>query len=437
MPIYEWKGFDGRGRKASGVVDADSPRDARVKCKRQGNLVTDITEIRGGKKVRKGEENRPKQRKAAAPVNGQPGLSKLRERLQAARGRDRGAARTKKRTEEVATFVRQLATLTRAGIPITESLRAIIEQTENRRLNVVYRDIRERIAQGSPTADALSAHPEYFDELGVSMIRAGEASGHLDDVLLRLANYMQRQTRARNKVVAAMTYPAIMLIVGLAVVSILIAFVVPKITTMLESQGQELPLPTRILVGVSDFFREFWWIPVLAFVVGMAGFNLYYSTEKGRLAVDGRILKLPLFGDLLRKQAISRFAQTFSTLLRSGVSVVRCLEINRSTLGNKLMEKTVDQVRERILEGQDIATPIKASGVFPPLVGYMIAVGEQSGELDNMMSQVADSYEEEVDLAVQRFTSLIEPALIIALASLVGFIILAILLPVLQLTQSF
>jgi type II secretory pathway component PulF len=172
-------------------------------------------------------------------------------------------------------------------------------------------------------------------------------------------------------------------------------------------------------------------------VVGLAGFNLYYSTEKGRLAVDTRLLKMPLFGDLLRKQAISRFAQTFATLLRSGVSVVRCLEINRSTLGNKLMEKTVDQVRERIVEGQDIATPIKASGVFPPLVGYMIAVGEQSGELDSMMSQVADSYEEEVDLAIQRFTSLIEPALIITLAALVGFIILAILLPVLQLTQSF
>ncbi|MDA1260274.1 MAG: type II secretion system F family protein [Planctomycetota bacterium] len=436
MPIYEWKGFDSKGRKAGGVVDADSPRDARVKCKRQGSLVRDIDELRGGRKVKKGEGGPVKRKKGAAPAK-KDAMGKLRERLSAARGRDSGAARSKKRVEEVSTFVRQLATLTRAGIPITEALRAIIEQTAHKRLNVVYRDIRERIAQGAPTADALSAHPDYFDALAVAMIRAGEASGHLDDVLLRLANYMQRQTRTRNKVVAAMTYPAIMLVVGLLVVSILITFVVPKITTMLESQNQALPLPTRILVGASEFFRELWWIPVLVFVLGLASFNLYYSTEKGRLAVDGRMLKVPLFGDLLRKQAISRFAQTFSTLLRSGVSVVRCLEINRSTLGNRLMEKTVDEVRERILEGQDIATPIKASGVFPPLVGYMIAVGEQSGELDNMMSQVADSYEEEVDLAIQRFTSLIEPALIITLASLVGFIILAILLPVLQLTQSF
>lgn len=428
MPIYEWKGYDAKGKKASGVVDADSPRDARVKCKRQGALVTDVVELRRG-------GARAPRKQGAPPAN--PTLAKLRERLSAARGRDGGEARTKKRVEEVSTFVRQLATLTRAGIPITESLRAIIEQTSHKRLNVIYRDIRERISQGAPAADALAAHPGYFDELAVAMIRAGEASGHLDEVLLRLADYMQRQTRARNKVIAALTYPAIMLTVGLIVVSILITFVVPKITTMLQSQGQALPLPTRILVGVSDFFREFWWIPVIAFVLGLAAFNLYYSTDKGRLKVDGRVLKMPLFGDLLRKQAISRFAQTFATLLRSGVSVVRCLEINRSTLGNRLMEKTVDQVRERIVEGQDIATPIKASGVFPPLVGYMIAVGEQSGELDNMMLQVADAYEEEVDLAVQRFTSLIEPALIVTLAGMVGFIILAILLPVLQLTQSF
>lgn len=449
MPIYEWKGFDARGRKASGVVDADSPRDARVKCKRQGNLVTDVVELRGGKrhKVQSPTEvkqeraekraKRQEERVSGPPRGGKATLAHLKERLSAARGRDRGAARTKKRIEEVSTFVRQLATLTRAGIPITEALRAIIEQTDNKRLNVVFRDVRERIAQGTPTADALGAHPEYFDELAVAMIRAGEASGHLDEVLLRLANYMQRQTRTRNKVVAALTYPAIMLIVGVVVVSVLIAFVVPKITAMLTAQSQSLPLPTQILVAVSDFFRSFWWVPVLAFIAGLAAFNLYYSTEKGRLAVDSRMLRMPLFGDLLRKQAIARFAQTFATLLRSGVSVVRCLEINQSTLGNRLMEKTLEQVRERIVEGQDIATPIKSSGVFPPLVGYMIAVGEQSGELDNMMVQVAESYEEEVDLAIQRFTSLIEPLLIIVLAALVGFIILSILLPVLQLTSSF
>ncbi len=446
MPIYEWKGFDSRGRKASGVVDADSPRDARVKCKRQGKLVTDVVELRGGKKVRTESAAEALQAKSArkerraAEASGtyrQPLMARLKERFSAARGRDRGAVRTKKRIEEISTFVRQLATLTRAGIPITESLRAIIEQTENKRLNVLFRDIRERISQGSPTADALAGHPEYFDDLAVAMIRAGEASGHLDEVLLRLANYLQRQTKVRNKVVAALTYPAIMLIVGVIVVSILITFVVPKITAMLEAQDQSLPLPTQILVAISDFFRNFWWVPVLVFIGGLAAFNIYYSTERGRLRVDSRMLRMPLFGDLLRKQAIARFAQTFATLLRSGVSVVHCLEINQRTLGNRLMEKTISEVRERIVEGQDIATPIKASGVFPPLVGYMIAVGEQSGELDNMMVQVAESYEEEVDLSIQRFTSLIEPLLIIVLASMVGFIILSILLPVLQLTSSF
>ncbi len=428
MPVYEWKGFDAKGRKASGVIDADSPRDARVKCRRSGNLVTSVAEVRAGRKVRveKARSSKRDQR-----------LERLKAKLEAARGRGSGQARSRKRIEQVGAFIRQLATLTRAGIPITEALRAIIEQTDDKRMNVLLRDLRERITQGSPTADAMAAHPDYFDELAVAMVRAGEASGHLDEVLTRLAAFMQEQTRMRNKVAAALTYPLVMLTVGILVVAFLITIVVPKISTMLESQGRSLPLPTQILVGLSDFFRGYWWTLVLAFIFLMLVFNLVYSSAKGRLWVDRKLLDAPIFGDLLRKQAIARFARTFATLLRSGVSVVRCLEINRKTLGNKLLEQTLDEVRERILEGQDIATPIKKSGVFPPMLGYMIAVGEQSGDLDEMMEQVADAYQEEVELATQRFTSLIEPILIIFLAGMVGFIILAILIPVLQLTQSF
>ena len=269
------------------------------------------------------------------------------------------------------------------------------------------------------------------------MVRAGEASGNLDEVLTRLAAFMQEQTRVRNKVQAAMMYPIVMLVVGLCVVGALIAFVVPKITVILEGQGQALPLPTRILQTTSDFLTGYWYLPVLLVVFGLLVFNLVYSSPKGRMAIDTRILKMPVFGDLVRKQAIARFAQTFATLLASGVSVVRCLEINRTVLGNRLMEKTLDDVRSRILEGADIAGPIKASGVFPPLLGYMIAVGEQSGELDAMMFQIGETYQEEVELATQKFTSLIEPILILVMAVLVGFIVLAILWPVLQVTQTF
>ncbi|MGB0952189.1 MAG: type II secretion system F family protein [Planctomycetota bacterium] len=434
MPVYEWKGYDSGGKKASGVIDADSPRDARTKCKRQGNLVTDVVEIKGGKKKRMSLAKRPKAGKAGKE-NKQ--VAKLKKRLEAARGRKDGGVRSKGRTEEVATFTRQLSTLTRAGIPITEALRAIIEQTENKRLNILYRDIREKIAQGTPTADALAAHPDYFDNLNVSMVRAGEASGHLDEVLLKMSNFMQEQSKLRNKVQAAMMYPVVMLIVGLLVVALLIAIVVPKITVMLENQGSELPLPTRILQDTSDFLIGYWWILVIVGIFGMLAFNLVYSSPKGRLKIDTKLLRMPIFGDLLKKQAIARFAQTFATLLASGVPVVRCLEVNRTVLGNRLMENTIDDVRQKIIEGADIAGPIRASGVFPPLLGYMIAVGEQSGELDSMMLQIGDTYQEEVEIATQKMTSLIEPILILVLAVMVGFIILAILWPVLQMTSNF
>lgn len=442
MPIYEWKGFDSSGKKASGVIDADSPRDARVKCKRKNVLVTDMTETRGGRKVKKlkkGELAKSPHKKARKGKEsaGAKQLNRLRSQFEAARGRSSGSVRSKRRVDEVATFTRQLATLTRAGIPITEALRAIIEQTDQKRLNMLYRDLREKISQGMPTADALAAHPDYFDELNVSMVRAGEASGHLDEVLLKMSEFMQEQSRVRNQVQAAMMYPVVMMIVGFAVVAVLIAFVVPKITVMLANQKTALPLPTQILQNASDFLIGYWWVLFLLLIFGLLGFNLVYSSDKGRLKVDTNILKLPVFGDLLKKQAIARFAQTFATLLSSGVPVVRCLEVNRTVLGNRLMENTIDDVRQKIMEGADIAGPIKASGVFPPLLGYMIAVGEQSGELDTMMGQIGEAYQDEVEIATRKFTSLIEPVLILVLAVLVGFIIMAILWPVLQMTQNF
>lgn len=430
MPIYEWTGFDGKGRKATGVVDADSPREARVKLRRDKVLVTSTAEIKGGK------------RRAADTGSAKSSsfLSRLSMHLEAklhqARGKESGNLSTA-RMEEVGTFTRQLSTLSKAGIPVTEALRAIIEQTENKRLGILFRDIREKISQGAPTADALEAQPEYFDELYVSMVRSGEAAGRLDEVLERLADFISEQMKVRNKVVSAMMYPAIMLLVGLIVVAVLMTAVVPKITGMLLARGQTLPLPTRILESASEFLTGWWWAILLAGIFGSLAFNLYYASDKGRLAVDSRMLKIPVFGDLLVKQALSRFSQTFATLLRSGVPVVRCLEVTKTVLGNRLLENTVADVREKILEGADIATPIRQSGVFPALIGYMIAVGEQSGELDSMMEQVGSAYQEEVEIATQRFTSVIEPVLIVFLAVLVGFIVLAILLPILQMSQSF
>ncbi|MBT5100654.1 MAG: type II secretion system protein GspF, partial [Planctomycetes bacterium] len=253
MPVYEWKGFDARGKKASGVIDADSPREARLKLKRDRKLVTGVTEV--GKKKKSKAKGKKKAGKRSGP---QKRADALRERIEAARGRQ-GGKQTQKRLDLVSTFTRQMATLVKAGIPITEALRAIIEQCENRPLEMVLRDVREAISQGKPTADALATHPDWFNELYVSMVRSGEAAGHLDEVLERLAKFIQEQTRVRNKVQAAMTYPIVMLVIGLGVVAILLVAVVPKITAMLAGRGQELPLPTQILDSASGFLVAYWW----------------------------------------------------------------------------------------------------------------------------------------------------------------------------------
>lgn len=430
MPVFEWKGFNSKGKSVSGVVDADSPREARVKLRRDRVMVTGVKPIKGSAG--------PIVKKKGADLAKKKGLlsDELKAKLAKARGRE-GGPKGKGRLDEVSTFTRQLATLTRANIPITEALRAIIEQTDGRRLSVLYRDIRERISQGSATADALAAHPDYFDELYVSMVRSGEAAGRLDEVLDRLSVFLQEQARVRNKVTAALAYPIVMLVVGILIVAVLMVAVVPKMTEMISARGQSLPWPTQLLQNVSDFLSGWWWLLVLGFIFVMLLFNLYYSSDRGRLRIDRGLLRTPVLGELLAKQALSRFSRTFATLLRSGVPVVRCLEVTRTVLGNRLLENTVDGVREKILEGADIATPIKQSGVFPPLVGYMIAVGEQSGELDAMMEQVAESYQEEVEIATNKFTSLIEPVIILFLAGLVGFIVMAILLPIMKMSQAF
>lgn len=432
MPVFDWKGYNPKGKTVTGVIDADSPRDARVKLRRDKVMVTQVKPVKGSAGVL-----HSKKKSKVKLSRGALFSADLQEKLKKARGRDGGGAKSKKRLDEVGTFTRQLSTLSRANIPITEALRAIIEQTDNKRIGVVYRDIRERISQGANTADALAAHPEYFDELYVSMVRAGEAAGRLDEVLERLSVFLVEQARVRNKVASALAYPMIMLLVGLLIVSVLMVAVVPKITTMIKGRGQELPWATQFLQSSADFLVGWWWLLLLALVFIALLFNLYYSSEKGRLKIDSKILKAPVMGDMLAKQALSRFAQTFATLLRSGVPVVRCLEVTKTVLGNRLLENTIDGVREKILEGADIATPIKQSGVFPPLIGYMIAVGEQSGELDSMMVQVGESYQEEVEIATNRFTSLIEPVIILFLAGLVGFIVMAILMPIMQMSQSF
>ena len=291
---------------------------------------------------------------------------------------------------------------------------------------------RERITQGTSFGDALAEYPSYYSELYVNMIKAGEATGQVDTVLKRLADFLQRQRALQRKVVSALTYPALMIAIGLLVVSILMTFVVPKITAMLTDTGQVMPLPTRILIGISDGFKRYW----IVLPLGIAAISLIYSriykTRAGQLAIDRLKLRIPIVGELLRKSAIARFTRTLSTLLSSGVPAVRSLEIVQTVVGNRIVADATEHIRVRILEGTDIATPLKATGAFPAVVGYMVAVGEQSGQLESMLDNIADAYDEEIEVVTERITTVLEPIMIIFLAVVVGFIVWSIVLPILQ-----
>jgi general secretion pathway protein F len=407
MPVFQYKALDRDGNAVTGVLDADSPRDAREKLRHRRIFVSAIEPAESA--VSKAETPR--------------GLKTLLPRW---RGRNRG---------EIATVTRQLATLLSAGLPITEAFSAVVEQTQHRRIETVLRDIRERISGGFSLADALTYHPRYFTDLYINMVRSGEASGNLDLVLARVAEYLQRQNRLANKVTASLTYPAVLVLVGAGVIFILLNFAVPKILKVLENTDQVLPWPTQVLVSVSDFVQN-WWPLVFLGLIGAAGAYLALGrTERIGLWIDKAKLRVPVFGDLFRKTAVARFAITFSTLLKSGVPALEGLGIVAQVVNNRVLAVTLRTVRRLVTEGADISTPIKRSGVFPPVVGYMIAIGEESGQLENILDRVSEAYEEEVEIATQKLMALLEPLIILVLAVVVGFIVAAIIWPILKMSS--
>jgi general secretion pathway protein F len=422
MPIFEYKAYAAGGSIQSGVIDADTSREARNRLRRDNLLVKEIKELRGGKAP-------------GAKAGAKPGgkLAWVQNKL---RERQRSAGPSARNLDVLTAATRQMGTLLGSGIPLTETLKAMIEQAESRTVETMFREIRERVNQGTALAEALSEHPYMFSELYVNMVRAGEATGNVDVVLRRLADYLQGQRTLRRKVVSALTYPALMIGIGLIVVSILMAVVVPKITTMLADMNQTLPTPTRILILISDLFKNWWWAGFLGIAAISAIFErVYRRSDKGRLWIDRTLLRLPIVGELLRKQAVARFTRTLSTLLQSGVPAVQSLEITKTVVGNRVIADATDTIRKRILEGTDIATPLKQTGVFPAVVGYMVNVGEQSGELEQMLDRIATAYDEEIDITTERLTSVLEPIMIVFLAVVVGYIVISIVLPILQIGQ--
>jgi general secretion pathway protein F len=423
VPIYEYKAYVKGGSVKTGVIDADTPREARQRLRKENILVKEL-KPRGKAKAPKARATRTKGAVARERTSFLAHLRGLRGGARGPRGRD---------LELVAAITRQLGTLLGAGIPLTESLKAIIDQSQTRRIETKFREIRERITQGTPFGDALSEHPDLFSDLYVNMVRAGEATGQVDVVLRRLADFLANQRALQRKVVSALTYPMLMIIIGMLVVAILMGVVVPKITDMLTDTGQTMPTPTKILIGISTWFQRFWWALLLGIAAASFVIERIYKTPGGRLVIDRNLLRTPIIGELLRKQAVARFCRTLATLLESGVAAVKSLEITGSVVGNRVLANATDHIRIRILEGTDIATPLKATGAFPPVVGYMVAVGEASGELEQMLDRIADAYDEEIDVTTERVTSVLEPIMIVVLACVVGYIVWSIVLPILKL----
>ncbi len=415
MPVYAYKGTNQSGRSAKGTVSAESARAARAQLRGNGIFVTEIDEAAGG------DGGKSTVRGKAAPRRSGFSMElRLPQRIPPL---------------ERAMATRQLATLVAAGVPLVEALSALVQQTEHRGLKSVFARVRDKVNEGSSLADALIS-TDKFDNLYVSMVRAGEASGALEAVLARVADYLEDQVRLNSRVMSILTYPIFMMLFAGVVVGVMVTFVLPQITELLLAQDLELPWYTVAVIGVSDFLRGYWWLVLIGMVAVAFAYRAIARTASGRHTLDRFWLGFPVIGRVIRYLAIARFTRTLGSLLASSVNIVQALGIARHVANNSVFEDAADTAKEAILEGAALAVPLRMSGQFPPLVTTMVEVGERSGDLEGMLIKVADTYEEQVETSVTRLTSLLEPILILLMVGVVGIIIMAVLMPMLQLTEN-
>lgn len=408
MPLYAYKGIGVSGKAVQGVRDAESPKVLRQLLRKDGIVVTDVS-ISKGKAVGAGK-----------------GLSKEVNFGQL-------FARVKK--TEIAAFTRQLATLLRAGIPLAEALGALFEQVENVTFKSVMDEVKSNVNEGSSLADALAKHPQVFDDLFVSMVRAGETAGNLDDVLGRLADFMESAAELKSKVQSAMVYPVIMVIVGTVIMAVLMIAVVPKITELFSAQGASLPLNTRFLIWSADVMGGYWWLLLILAVLGIVGFRKWAKSENGRPVWHGFVLRMPLVGPLVRQVAVARFARTMGTMLEAGVPMLRVLDTAKEVLGNAILVGVVEKAKSAVTEGESLAVTLRRSGEFPASVTHMIAVGERSGALEQMLLRISEAYEAEVDMKLGRLTSMLEPIMLVVMGGAVAFVVFSILMPMLEMQR--
>ncbi len=405
MAVFEYRGIlIGTGKPTKGMRDAENPRVLRALLRKDGILLTTATE------------------EAEAKDKAQRNLKLF-------------AFFDKPSVSDVAIMTRQLATLLRAGIPLFESLNALIEQVEREGLKRALTNVREQVREGTAFANALEAHPAIFPPLYVNMVRAGEASGTLEGVLERLTHFMEGQAKLRGKVTAALAYPALMAIIGILIISVLMVAVVPNLVTTFQSMDQALPWYTELLIFTSGMMGSYWWLLFGGITGGLYGFRRWKATKEGRYVWDRFCLSAPIFGSLLSMLAIARFARTLSTLLSAGVELLKAMGIVKNVLGNAVLEQVVVDAIESLREGEHIAESLKRSKRFPPIVTHMIAIGEKSGQLENMLENVAEAYDAAVETRVQVLTSLLEPLMIVIMGGAVAFIAFSILMPLIQMSN--
>jgi type IV pilus assembly protein PilC len=339
--------------------------------------------------------------------------------------------------KDIVILTRQLATMIDAGLPLVQCLDILGSQTENQTLAKIVTQVRSDVESGSTFADALKKHPKVFDNLYVNMVAAGEAGGILDTILQRLAAYMEKFAKIKKQIKSAMVYPSVILFVAVSVVALLMVVVVPMLGAMFAESGQLLPLPTRIVIAISNFLKSWGGLILLVSIIGFSiAFVQWRKTEKGLRITDALALKMPVMGDLIRKVSVAKFTRTLGTLLTSGVPILEGLLIVARTAGNKVVDESILSTRQSVSEGKTLAEPLSKFAVFPPMVNQMIAVGEATGALDNMLTKIADFYDDEVDGAVATLTSMLEPMLMIFLGTTVGFVIVAMYMPIFQMGST-
>lgn len=400
MPIYSYKGLDKTGKEIKHSINAETILQAKHKVRSSGIMIIDIKE----KKTKEGSSSSV-------------------------------SFGNKVKIQDLALMTRQLATLVKAKIQIVDSLAALQDQVDNDYLRVVLSEVKQDVNEGTSLANAMAKHPKVFNNVYINMVEAGEASGNLEIVLIRLADFTETQMKLKTKIQGAMMYPMIMLVVGVVLISVIFIMVIPQLAKIFTSMKMELPLPTKISIGISNFLQSYWYLIIIGGVLGAFAFKKYISTPKGERKWHGVLLKLFIVGDLIKMINVARFCSTLSTLLNSGVPIIMSMKIVKNLIPNVLMKDAIEAAKEAISEGKNMAAPLKESGHFPNMVTHMITLGEQSGELEDMLNIIAENYEEQVDAKVGGLTSLLEPLMIVGLGIAVTFIVFSVIMPMMKLNQ--